>query len=158
MAGSERVVGAQALRQKLQRLGAQLPRAVLNKERLGSFMLRRMRQRFLAEKDPQGVRWPALKPSTRPGAQILLRSGTLYRAIAVMNGDSGSSLQSATGLGFRIGVLHHANNDAYADEYGAIHQFGLGITKRRFLGIGPADVKAVDALLRREIKNFLARA
>lgn len=115
---------------------------------LEDLLLRRIKDRFERQVDPDGRPWPRAAASTlkrKTNPKLLQRSGTLLRSIAIIRVNN-RGLAVATGAGFRIGVT-----DPEAARYGRFHQFGIGVPQRRFLGIGELDRKAVDSLLRRVI-------
>lgn len=134
--------------------------AVLTGERLPQLLLKRTKERFLKQVDPEGAKWKALSPATLEDKRkrgkrmaILQREGVLYDSIAIISRNM-TTLAVSTGAGFSIGVINSNNGEYGADPavYGRTHQFGNAkVRQRRFLGVGKSDVKAVDNLLRREI-------
>lgn len=126
---------------------------------LQRLLLDRTKARFLRQVDPNNEKWKPLSPVTaddkasrgkRP--EILQRSGVLYESLAIVKRNQ-TNLASPTGAGFSIGVISSSRGEYGKDPsiYGRRHQFGEGVKQRRFLGMGAADIKAVDGLLRREI-------
>lgn len=131
---------------------------VLASDAPANLVLKRTLDRFDKEVDPNNIKWAPLKPSTlllkkRIGApnKILKRSLKLRQSIKIIRGAVGSGFGTATGTGRRIGVT-----DPSLVPRARAHQFGTSrMVKRRFLGVGPLDVKAVDSLLRREIARVI---
>ena len=75
-------------------------------------------------------------------------------------GGGVTGVGSATGAGFRIGIrstkVDDGNRIVDPAVYGRIHHQGnKHVPQRRILGIGALDVKAVDSLLRRELKKLI---
>jgi hypothetical protein len=137
---------------------------VFNQKNLERLLVERTRGRFneaggggryqsVAQRDPSGKRWKDLSPETletHPNSnRILYRTGALQKSIGVVRRRmSKAQLQSPTGGGFSIGV--RGGNEI--QTYARVQNFGSderNIPARRFLGIGPGDVDAVD--------NFIAR-
>lgn len=157
---SGRVLGSQKVRAKLAAVRAEVP-DLLNRDRLASFLIRRMQDNFGKQADPNGTPWPKHSPKTRPGP-ILKKSGSLRKSIARIDGNPRGIFASATGAGFRIGITSITHFEVYkrgggrtvdTAEYGPLHQQGKGIPKRRFIGLGPTDQKAIADLLRREMRK-----
>ncbi len=137
--------------------------------RVGEFLVKRIKRRYLERLDPELKPWKELAPSTKkikeslfvrgllsadppatPGT-ILVRTGNLYRSIGII--EKTSSLAGQTGLGFRIGV-----KDKDAARYGRFHQYGRKkLPKRAFLGFSRLDIKAVDSLLRRDFAKVFTK-
>ncbi len=155
------VVGVQELRRKLDLIRRDVPK-ILSRERLGQFLLRRMRARFLEEKDPDGKPWKPLSPNSKEGAQLLVQTGNLFKSMDVMGADRGGYSLS-TGFGFRIGIKSRRYTERFSRGgsrtvdtavYGRAHQLGNGhVPQRRFIGIGASDVRSVSELLRRELRR-----
>lgn len=153
------VTGAEKVVSRLRTIRASTA-VVLHGKGIENLLLRRTKERFLKEVDPGGVAWKALAQSTIDDKikrnklmKKLQRTGLLYNSIAIIK-RSQTTLASATGAGFSIGVVNSNNGEYGADPgiYGRVHQFGTSrVPKRRFLGISAADVKSVDGILRREI-------
>jgi phage gpG-like protein len=138
--------------------------------RLEKLMVARVRRRFEQQRDPEGKPWRPVQKESRYGAgqnkdlgQALLNTKTLYNSIRVLRRDRDRSLLSAaTGAGFRIGVnpnLVYGTDSKYAKqravkvaEVGRIHNFGLGVPKRTFMGVGKDDVRSVEQFLARRMK------
>ena len=158
MAAQKKVRGDRALLQRIATIQAGVG-PLVSRERLGAFLVRRMQDRFDKEQDPDGNRWKARAPSSRGSHKILNRTGTLRGAIGVLDGVGGG-FGSATGAGFRIGIrstkVADGNRTVDPAVYGRIHHQGnKHVPQRRILGISALDVKAVDSLLRRELKKLI---
>lgn len=158
--GKQFVHGDQKLLKRLATLRKGLP-PLVSKERLGAFLIRRMQARFEQRVDPDQVPWKARSPATDGNHPLLERTGQMRKAIAVLGGANGGGLGVATGAGFKIGVksINVIDGDGKAANtavYGRTHQLGTKrVPKRRFIGIGRLDVKAVDSLMRREAAKLL---
>lgn len=157
MASKERVVGAGALLKRIATIQSGIG-PLVSQERLGAFLVRRMQARFDKEQAPDGSRWKARASSSRGNHKILNRTGALRGSLGVIEG-TGGGFGAATGAGFRIGIrsmkVQEPTRTVDTAVYGRAHHLGLGkLPKRRILGIGALDVKAVDSLLRREIKKL----
>lgn len=155
---TKKVTGERALLQRIATIQAGVGPLVA-RERLGAFLVRRMQDRFDREVDPDGNRWKARAPSTRGGHKLLNRTGKLRGALGVLEGVGGG-FGSATGAGFRIGIrsqkVKDGNRTVDTAVYGkAHHQGNKHVPQRRILGIGALDVKAVDSLMRRELKKLI---
>jgi hypothetical protein len=147
------VKGAEKLSRRIATIRAALALPVLVNE-TGELLLRRHLKRFDEQVDPSGRPWKPLAASTlaRRGranksqsSRILYQTGQLRAAIRIIRGDVTGSIFSNTGAGVRIGVSD-------PDQVGKarVHNYGYGYTsQRRFLGVGPLDIRAVDALMRR---------
>lgn len=155
--------GASKLKRRIDHIGKGV-QELLGREQLADFILRRIQERYLQETDPSGNRWRALSPSTKSGAQILLKRGNLFKQIGYIAGSNQGKLASATGLGFRIGVrplqvVETSKNgiSRIVDPavYGRSHQFGMGVPQRRFLGISKLDVAAVSKKVHRELRTLI---
>lgn len=118
-----------------------------------TLLLKRTKDRFAREVDPDGKPWVPLHPATlarkqRLGygdAQKLVRTGKMRDSIKVIRGGLGSTFFN-TGAGFRIGI-----QDEEVARYAIEQNKGTEkIPARRFLGLGRLDIKAVDSLLRRK--------
>lgn len=157
MASKERVVGAGALLKRIATIQSGIG-PLVSRERLGAFLVRRMQERFDKEQAPDGTRWKGRAPTSRGNHKILNKTGALRGALGVLEG-TGSGFGAATGAGFRIGIRSMKVRDGSrmvdTAVYGRAHHLGLGhVPQRRILGIGALDVKAVDSLLRRELKKL----
>lgn len=145
------VTGQQKISQRISKI-REATGAFLFGNELKELLLRRTRDRFDRQVDPDGVPWTPLSLATLrrraragvKGRRILYQTGALREAIVLIQG-SGFITATNTGAGFRIGVQDPAV------AYGRIHQNGIGVPRRQFLGIGKLDVVAVSALLRRRI-------
>lgn len=124
---------------------------------IGQLLLQRTLRRFDRQVDPNENKWiPLSKSGARskayrvgPEAPLLVRSGALRKAIALVRGGLGQ-LQLNTGAGMRVGI-----EDQQIAEYARLHNQGKGgMPLRKFLGIGALDVKAVDALMRRKAQEL----
>ena len=148
------VHGADRLKQRIRtiRTNLGLPAMV---EEIGNLLLKRTLERFEQGVDPDGNRWPELKPQTLErrrrggfaGEGVLQRTERLKHAIKLIKGGLGTTFIN-TGAGVRIGI-----EDPEIAIYGRVQNKGdssHNIPARRFLGIGRLDVKAVDSLLRRK--------
>jgi len=137
-----------------------------------------------AQKDPDRVGWnPGLNKSSRrtknkDRSQLLVDTGKLQKAIHIARDSFRSMLVSDTGYAV-IGVRHVQNRqDAarsdrtsqggstrgsvyvtkYTDEYGNLHQKGLGgMPKRTFLGIGTEDSREIEDSMKSTFDRFVGR-
>lgn len=158
-----RVTGAGKLRAQLDNLGEEAI-GLVDKENLGSFLLTRMQRRYVKQVDPNEVRWKPLSPRTKRSSRILFKRGVLFNSIKVL-GKSERGLGVSTGAGFRIGVVSRKVFEPLVEGgsrvvdpsvYGRAHQRGLGrVPRRRFIGIGPSDRKAVREYMRRAAKRLV---
>lgn len=123
-------------------------------EEIANLLLKRTRERFAKEIDPNYRPWADLAESTKlrrknagyEGQQKLVRKGTMRDAIQIIRGGTLGTTFLSTGGGLRIGIT-----DPDITKYARVQNQGNHhITARRFLGIGRLDVKAVDSLLRRK--------
>lgn len=146
------VRGAERLAQRIATIRARcaLPPLV---DEIGGLLLDRTRKRFLAEVDPDNVPWKPLaevtlrrKAQEGYGAeQKLVRKGAMRDAIKLIRGRVDGGMFTNTGAGVRIGIT-----DPDIAKYGLVQNRGSrNVPRRRFLGIGRLDVKAVDSKLRR---------
>ena len=90
MAAPKKVKGDRALLQRIATIQAGVG-ALVSRERLGTFLVRRMKDRFDREVDPDGNRWKGRAPSTRGGHNLLNRTGRLRGAIGVLGGAGGDN-------------------------------------------------------------------
>lgn len=109
----------------------------------GALLLARIRQRFLAQEDPDGNKWPVSFAAMR-------RSNT---------GRGGGTLFD-TGRLFHSIQLHKSGFDSRAIStdvpYAAKHNLGQdGMVKRVFLGFGETDAEMVNALIIKRIRSVL---
>lgn len=150
------VKGADKLRERISTIRRNLNLPALE-ESISVLLHTRTMRRFDQQTDPDGNRWPELKPSSLKDKKykgyaerpMLVRTKDLRSAIRVIRGGVGT-LAINTGAGFRIGV-----EDRRIASYGRFLNFGTaGMKARRFLGIGALDIKAVDSLLRRKAKQI----
>lgn len=151
------VRGAEAVAQKL-RKARESTAKFLNSDVLLLAILKSNLKRFDAQIGPDGVPWPGRlrtdsgKADRRSrGKKLLVREGTLRKAITTIRGSNTGTLSTATGAGGRIGVP--ANSPA--SKYGRFHQFGIGVVQRRFLGVSREDRVMVDSLLRNAILKLV---
>lgn len=159
-----RVLGSSLVKAKLDSVRSELP-DTLGRQRLGEFLLRRMRARFLQQVDPNGNKWTPLSPKTAIGRGILYKTGQLYRSIDIIDGNQQGRFAVATGAGFRIGVQSNPYVEYYKTSsrqvdpaiYGRYHQLGIGVPKRRFIGLSATDRKAIADLVRRELRKAVAK-
>lgn len=146
------VRGAEKLSQRIAtiRQNYKLPAMV---DEIGDLLLKRTKERFNREVDPDGAPWAPLTEETlRRKGRLgfadkgkLKRTEALYNAIRKIRGGAGTTF-SNTGAGVRIGV-----DDPKVVPYATVQNNGNGrIPARRFLGIGALDVKAVDSYMRRQ--------
>lgn len=138
---------------------------IVDEAALQSLLLARVRARFEQTVAPNGTPWPSLDPDTikrktrlglaRP-EKPLWGSGRLYKSIDVIRGSSAGLLAASTGAGFRIGVTDTGRESRPGalspHEYGRIHNFGLGVEQRQFIGLSPADVVSVAGYIKRRLK------
>lgn len=160
------VTGDRKLIQRIRTIQEGLP-SLVSRDRLGDFLLRRMQDRYSRRVDPDGVPWADRSAQTRGDHPLLEKHGTLRGSIGVLGGMGGSGFGVATGAGFRIGVRSRKFTESSKSSsrtvdpavYGRAMQLGLGgVPKRRFIGIGKLDIKAVDSLLRRELTKLVGRS
>ncbi len=127
---------------------------------IGALLLRRTKDRFNREIDPDYVRWQELAPLTllrkRQGGYAdkgkLKRTEQLFKSIHIIKGRVTGSVFTNTGASLRIGI-----DDPNEVEKAAAQNYGTPrIPARRFLGIGRLDVKAVDGLMRRRAAKLEA--
>lgn len=153
--------GAARLSKRIATIRANLQLPVLTRE-IGELLLRRTHDRFDQEVDPDGEPWRELAAATiiakrRMGYGArgkLKRTGKLRDSIKLLRGNVAGSLYTNTGAGVRIGV-----EDPAVAKYGRVHQnSSRTVPRRRFLGIGRLDVKAVDSLLRRRGERAVAQS
>lgn len=162
MADTRQVQGATALAKKLRTIRANARTALLDGQ-IMRLLLRNNQERFRRQVDPDGKPWTPLSPITveskrrkqRAGealrgsaSRVLVQTGALRGAIAILKGINPGGFGINTGAGGRIGIA-----DPDIASYGAKHQTGLGrrLPRRRFLGVSKADIVAVDSLLKRAI-------
>lgn len=146
------VNGAQRLSQRIRTIRTTLALPVLTEE-IGGLLLRRTKDRFRAEVDPDRKPWKPLAESTvRSRIRLgygagpkLRRTDALLDAIRVIRGNNSGAVYTNTGAGIRIGVEGKESMKAYVQNNGFGH-----VPARRFLGIGALDVKSVDSFLRRK--------
>ena len=153
------VTGQQSLVRKLKRVRLGLP-DVINNDEAKRLLVRRIRQRFDAQVDPDNMPWEPLKPRTveikkRLGAprpqQALFRWGALRDSIDVIRGSNAGLFSMNTGLGFRIGVT-----DPEVAGYARIQQYGNSrIPARPFLGLSDLDIKSYRSLASRKLKKLV---
>lgn len=129
-----RVQGQPELEKKLAGLKEALnTQAILDE---GSAVLfARTRARFLAEVDPDGVKWPTSKAAIRRasigrGGGTLFDTGRLFHSLQLY-AESSDTRAIGTSVTNRLGF-----------PYGVVHQFGS--PRRMFLGFGEEDRKAMQ--------------
>lgn len=159
-----RVLGSQQVKAKLATVRAKLP-TLLTRQRLGDYLVRRMKENFEKKRSPDGKPWAAHQPTTRMGKDILRVTENLYESVDIIDGNPGGIFASATGAGFRIGVksIRYTETSKRGKSrtvdtavYGRVHQLGNShVVQRRFIGIGAADRKSIADLVRREMKKAL---
>ena len=108
----------------------------------GAVLLNRIRTRFLAEEDPDNVKWipskAAIKRRAKGGTGTLFKTGRLFRSIQL----------AGTGPNQR-----EINTDV---PYASKHQLGLdGLPKRVFLGFNENDAHIIERLLKIRAKRIL---
>lgn len=150
------VGGVQKLGRRIATIRAAFSLPVLT-DQIQDLLVRRVKDRFEKERDPDGQPWAPLEEPTlarrrraggRSGQKILTQSRELRDSIRAIRTVMGDSFATNTGAGFRIGVV----GDAHLLAKARAHNYGVPSRKlkqRRIFGIGAADVKAVDGLLRR---------
>ena len=151
--GTSYVRGAERLAQRINTIRTNTG-VTLGSNVILELLLRRTEERFARQVDPDGVPWPGrMTHGTRgkvdkrsAGLPLLVRTGKLRDSIGIIRGFTPGQLGVATGAQGRIGI-----KDPRVAFYARMHQLGIGQERRRFLGIGALDVKAVDSLLRRAI-------
>ena len=156
MRDTKYVSGATKLKARIQTITAALALPVLTNE-IGQLLLRRTLTRFDEEVDPDRKPWAPLAKTTLErrrraggysGKKILVQTGVLRSAIRIIRGDASGAIYTNTGAGVRIGV-----GDESVTGRAAAHQKGIGVPRRKFLGVGPLDIRAVDGLMRRAARN-----
>lgn len=158
MADTRTVTGATAAIQKLHRLRDEVLELAVDQD-VRQLLLLRVRGRFEMGVDPQGNPWASLLEKTiekkrRKGypypEKPLQASLRLKNAIAIISGSNQGLFAGATGAGFRIGI-----EDPIAAQYGRIQNYGTSVLPaRKFIGLGPLDTRAVQALLNRRLKSI----
>lgn len=160
LADTQFVRGAARLGQRIATIRAAYNLPKLTDE-IGNLLLKRTLQRFDREVDPDGNHWRPLAVTTlaRRVAEgygegpILQRTRQLRNSITLIRGAATGMVYTNTGASVRIGVADEDQVDkARAHQYGTMH-----MPRRRFLGIGRLDIKAVDTLLRRKATQLHAR-
>lgn len=118
-----------------------------------AIMLNRIRTRFLAETDPDGVPWPqSAAAAKRRAGGYTKRDGKKYYA---------------TGTLFETGTLFHSIQAYRVDEntrgigtdvpYGKYHQLGtVNLPVRKFLGFNQEDLTIMEARVVQRIKEAMA--
>lgn len=163
MAAAKRAVtGDQKLLRRIRTIQKGLP-PLVSRERLGDFLVRRMQERYGRRVDPDERPWKERSPNTPGDHPLLEKKGYLRKSIGVLGGIGGSGMGINTGAGFRIGVrsrqVQEKTRTVDTVTYGRAHQIGnRHVPRRRFIGIGALDVKAVDSLLRREANKLIERS
>jgi phage gpG-like protein len=117
----------------------------------GALLLNRIRTRFLAETDPDGVPWKPSKAAMKrrsggykrkgifySGTGTLFESGRLFRSIQLW-GDGDKSRKISTDV-----------------PYAGYHNFGIGQEKRTFMGASEEDTLLCERLVVKRIKEALA--
>lgn len=132
------IVGLDALRAKLDKLEAALDVEEILDE-AEALMLNRIRARFLAETDPDGVKWIPSKRALKTGGKTLFKTGTLFHSIQA----------HATGPNERsIGTNV---------MYGPFHQFGtFKLPRRIFLGFSEEDLFITERRITQRVMEALA--
>lgn len=152
---SRNVTGAEKLARRIKTIRASLAIGPMVNE-IGDLLLRRTLKRFDEETAPDGTKWKPLKPETQRrrawlgvmSPRMLVNTGNLRSSITIIRGNATEALYANTGAGVRIGI----EGGTEEAEYGRHINYGTRkMRARRFLGIGPLDIKAVDAFLRRQV-------
>jgi phage gpG-like protein len=156
MADSKYVSGVEALKRRIStiREKLQLPALI---EPIGELLLKRTLTRFDREEDPSGNPWVPLQPSTikrrmreGTGTKKLNATGAMRASIQVIRGGIVGAIFTNTGAGLRIGIT-----DPRQALKGRVHNQGSkNVPQRRFLGVGPLDVRAVSGLMQRRAKKL----
>jgi phage gpG-like protein len=150
------VGGVQKLGRRIATIRAAFSLPVLT-DQISDLLVRRAKDRFEKQQDPDGKMWTPLAATTLarrrraggiPGRKILSQTNELRDSIRAIKGALGGIFAVNTGAGVRIGFVggEHLQLKARAHSYGNKKR---GLPQRRILGVGAADVKAVDGLLRR---------
>ena len=114
-----------------------------------AILFNRMRTRFLAETDPDGVRWIPSQAAIRRassgyGGGTLFDSGRLFRSLQIFSMGPNSRA---------IGTNLIAKGKG-GFPYPAVHNFGLlGFPERQFLGFGQQDVALMSSYIIRLISQ-----
>lgn len=153
----------------------QIPKELFGSKILQKYLVQRVRNRFkrkgthpVAQKDPHGVDWKPLAPSTiargRDTDRKLFDKGALSRSIAVVKDRLDAALYTNTGGGFRIGVKYDSGSyrGRNAGDYARIQNYGgwsgrnlaSWIPARRYLGIGQPDKDAVNLWIKRTMNRL----
>jgi phage gpG-like protein len=154
------VSGASQVKAKFDAARALVSESLSDKS-LAQYLLRRMKDRFKRGVSPEGMAWKSLSSETRPG-KPLMKTGNLYKSIGIIEGSPGGLFASPTGAGFRIGIKSRSYSENMGKksrevdpaEYGVFHQEGIGVPRRRFIGIGSSDVTAVTDKINKELKRM----
>lgn len=145
------VTGADRLQRRIATIRANYSLPEMTDE-ISALLLRRTKDRFEKEVDPEGVPWVGLSDHTlkrreREGygaKKKLQRTETMKNAIRIIRGGRGTVYTAAT-TSIKIGI-----SDTTVAKYARPQNDGSRtIPARQFLGIGRLDIKAVDSLLRR---------
>jgi phage virion morphogenesis protein len=107
-----------------------------------AILLDKMRKRFLAQVDPDGVPWkPSLAAQIRAKKGIdggtLFASGTLFNSIQLYTEGPGTRA-----IGTDV-------------PYGIFHQFGLGQVQRVFVGFSEEDANLVTLMIQQRIAQAI---
>lgn len=169
------VRGAERLSQRIATIRAKLSLPVMT-EQIGDLLLKRTQARFDRQVDPDGMAWKPLAEYTLRRKQqegygsknILVRTEALRKAIKLIRGRADGTIFTNTGAGVRIGIDPKAvsvvptkkgSRTERVADYAIVHQKGSkNVPKRRFLGIGRLDVKAVDTFLRRRGDSIISES
>lgn len=159
MAAKRAVTGDQKLLKRIKTIQKGLP-PLISRERLGAFLVRRMQERYERRVDPDEIPWKERSPNTRGNHPLLEKKGYLRKSLGVLGGANGSGMGINTGAGFRIGIrsmkVQEPTRTVDTAVYGRTHQIGTKrVPRRRIVGIGRLDVKAVDSLMRRELNKLM---
>lgn len=130
-------------------------RASLNPDEItaagATMILNRTRQRYLAEKDPQGRAWvpsqAGIRRRRRGGTGTMFLTGTLFRSIQLIGASGQGNLFGD--FAERVIVAGALAKAGY--DYGVKHQKG----KWPFMGINQGDIELFEAYLRARVAKAL---
>lgn len=143
------VQGQPAVEKKIKWLGGNLDvRGILDEG--AAVLFNRLRARFLAEQDPSGKQWPkslaALeRQKSGRGGGTLFDTGKLFHGLQLW----------AVGNNARAIGTDVTNNKGF--PYPKVHNFGIGIVQRQFLGFSDEDRQTMSDIVVRRIAEGLAK-
>ena len=120
-------------------------------DKIGAALLAEHRDRFLSQRGPDGDAWLPSFSAVREGRNTLLDTQALFNSIGLFR--KGPGVRS-------IGVDESVRNPRTgqsAAEYGLLHQFGIGVPKREFIGFAVGDRAVVEAILSAEFNRAARR-